>query len=162
MRLLILALALTGCGGYDPSSLQSAQTATETATATGGTTDTAPSQPNAPAARQDVPTATSSSTTVEVTVKVQTGDAPAWVLVPDVRQLDDAQASAPAGYHLPSRSELVAAFDGGELAAFKAPGAVWTTTAADDTGDVWTMRLSDGLPEIQWAKSSFASLYARD
>jgi len=165
--LIILALTLTGCGSLDTSALQSAQTGTETGSSTGTGTDTSPATASAPEGHSAAPTAPKTATVptttvaVAVSVRVTTGDAPLWLYVPDLRQWQDAQDGAPAGYHLPSRTELLDAFDRGDLAAFKAPQVVWTTTAAQDA-DVWTIRLSDGLPEIQWSKESGPSLYARD
>jgi hypothetical protein len=145
--MMILALALTGCGDIyvDGGKATPASDDTSATLGTGGS-DAGP-----PAADSGAPAAPSAC---------RAPAAPAWVYVPNLASYQDALQAAPAGYRLPTRAELIVAFDQGAIHGYDV--VVWTATDAIDRSDyTWTIRLRDGYPEIQWKRASFAALYVK-
>lgn len=83
------------------------------------------------------------------------------VYKPEARYSDEAQALAPSGYRLPTRSELLALYDSGELARRVDRSAIlWTETSADDMG-FYCFDVSSGQFFIGQRSFAASALYGR-
>lgn len=152
--LLLTLLMLTGCGTYEVPKTEVKQV------------DPEASPTPAPDESKPVTKKSHDGTTVEVEtttkVTVNTGEsspkAPDWRFVERRKTFANAAKDAPAGYRLPTRLELLTAFEGGEFEGYT--GQVWTSEHAADRDDhVYFFKLSDGQSFAYPVESLFETLY---
>lgn len=119
--LLLIALALTGCGAEDKAQATSNQTAAPTATAM--TTITSIGEEGRP-------------------IDLSEEAANRWVSGASVVTWYQAVEQAPHGCHLPARWELTKAFDDGDFKRVNTT--VWTASTIDEN-NVWRVLMSNLL-----------------
>jgi len=86
-----------------------------------------------------------------------------WKFTFQSKEWKDAIREGGAIYRLPTRAEIVEAFDGNALTDFETTAYVWTSTELkSDTSQVHVFRLSDGW-DIPYSKEmEFPILYVRE
>lgn len=155
MRILTtisLVLALTACGDLYVDGVKANKDDSAVATVEDGqTTKSATLQPG------------TASCTATATVGSATRSLE-WKISIARRSFAEVKVNAPDGWRLPTRGEVIDAFDAGQLADFQAPNLlVWTSTeASDNRNNVYIVRLADGFLLPYWKEMTFSGLYVRD
>lgn len=103
----------------------------------------------------------------EVTAKASAGQTVReleWKISIARRSFMEIRDGAPEGWRLPTRGEVIDAFDAGQLQAFQAPNLlVWTSTeATDNRNNVYVVRLSDGFLLPYWKEALYSGLYVKE
>jgi len=135
MRLLILAIFLTSCGGIEGVTKPKEEELTQEQKPLEQTRATIP-----------VKATTEVNVNVDVAVVNVTDEVEnrEIVYLPARRGFYGAYSYAPAGYRLASRSELVNLYEGGYLKSFKAHEIVWTDSDGSGSNQKWTFNLDSG------------------
>lgn len=153
---MLFVFALVACGSINvPSTAASSSTATDTGTGTDLHADVPPAGPvatpatTAPTAPATGATASASASCTAFASAGAAGGAAAVALPPqiafggDPKTWTEATAAVPAGYHLPTRGELVELSDTGIFT--EKTGAWWTATESNIAGSAWVFSPDSGF-----------------
>ena len=142
----------------DPGAPSTKTTKPSTASTTSAGTDAAATDTGT---SSNDPAGTSTS---KSDVHINDDDSGKMIFEPKIRTWYAAEAAAPKGYHIPTRAELLQAFDAGELKDYDSPSlTVWTADVASDRPDYFFwFRIQDGFTTAYTGKLPFATLYFKD
>lgn len=156
---IILSSTLTACG-MDKAISKAEESNTDTATDTSAEPKDKTFETTA---QQDGKNNT--QVIVQNNVTVTTGDKAEkkleWKFVNARKPWFDAKEAAPSGFRVATRVEILGALAKGALADM-GNVTVWTADQSDDREDyIWTIRLKDSYPIVQYQESVFATLYVK-
>lgn len=158
---LILASLLTACGMPQAIS-KASDSANNTDTSTNTSTNTSKDKTFETTGEAGSNTEVTAETKVTVKTGTDVAKKLTWHYIGALKPWFDAKQAAPKGYRLATRAEILGALAKGALADM-GNVTVWTGDQSDDREDyIWTIRLKDSYPIVQYQESSYASLYVKE